>query len=799
MDVLWRNKSVGPGSNTLSCGYRMEEMIRVVRMADLLKSDRSLARAVEQIGMMIGFSPGWLAQDACTPSASTVGRYRFKLDCGLCIVMRKVFADLAASGGLIYMLCDASPRAGREWLFAEMYCITKQGAKKFRSARNQMLEMRRRGEWNAFDAGVAMGVMRTKLFHHVLIPVALGARNCSLASKFVATIHAVHLECAPMGWRECEMVVDMVRNMCTDMGTESGMTYVPPIDMTKAFPWWKERPLITDDEDCANMPVAPQLHLKNAFPTPGIEHTCFNALKQIVGKLKHYKEWLRKASAVGKCFTSTYYTDRLKRLCLSSPEASITAAQLDSFSVKPDEGRFSNLMEFLDELLPMKRGMQRFYNDALFRGADVDKETDGDFVDLALVTQFIVDSEQWHYGSMLLCLGAGWLEVQYFSRGCACHRAADVDADNCYSYYQRRAAMHRESGVSVDCPAKGLHADEFACGKGKDILSEAHAKYGRFLIADICDVTPEGRHRIIGDWDVGVDQSMYVAVFKFSIHQQLPLLLCGMCNRDPEKAAGPAQRAIAEWEETSESSAHCDYVRDVFKNEALFAQIRVFSETRDVVDKPLLDELLDELDLVRFNEISVESLHRVGGIVAKKAIHHGPAHISNALRGREISTRGGGRWTWAEYATACRESRSTQKALGAFGLHGHPMVTEERDKFCLRSSRRRRDGFVRDTALMSMFYRTDAPTMFNDNAGAKAAIEQNSEKVLRALKDSLANPLSEAMSENAALEEKTEAVIINYALRHFKDCLLHTLSNSFGAVCTCFMLGLSYLFTAQAN
>ena len=30
--------------------------------------------------------------------------------------MRKVFADLGRDG-LIYMLCDSSPRAGREWLF----------------------------------------------------------------------------------------------------------------------------------------------------------------------------------------------------------------------------------------------------------------------------------------------------------------------------------------------------------------------------------------------------------------------------------------------------------------------------------------------------------------------------------------------------------------------------------------------------------------------------------------------------------------------------------------------------------
>ena len=115
--------------------------------------------------------------------------------------------------------------------------ISKLGALRFRAARNKLLEMRRRGEWNACEAGVLIGTMRSELFHHPLVPMALGARNLSLASKFLAILHAIHLESAPTGWRECEQVIHMVRNMCTDMGVESGICYVPPVDVTVAFPW----------------------------------------------------------------------------------------------------------------------------------------------------------------------------------------------------------------------------------------------------------------------------------------------------------------------------------------------------------------------------------------------------------------------------------------------------------------------------------------------------------------------------------------------------------------------------------
>ena len=72
---------------------------------------------------------------------------------------------------------------------------------------------------------------------------------------------------------------------------------------------------------------------------------------------------------------------------------------------------------------------------------------------------------------------------------------------------------------------------------------------------------------------------------------------------------------------------------------------------------------------------------------------------------------------------------------------------------------------------MSMFYRTDAPTMFNDNQDAKATIKENSEAVLQALEDSLQRPLGEAMSEGAPASVKAEAITVNYALRHLKDQL----------------------------
>ena len=351
---------------------------------------------------------------------------------------------------------------------------------------------------------------------------------------------------------------------------------------------------------------------------PGVEHSCHNALAQITDKLTHFKAWQQKANAIGRCLSTTYYTDRLKRVCLASREAKWVADMVDGFSVVPDKGRFGNLMEFLDQILPLKAGLQRFYDDRAFRGDDDGEPQDAEnSVDVNLVTAFIVDPEMWHYSTMLLALGAGWMELAYYSRGCACHRAKAVDAENTLTYYRRRQAQERETGQKARCPASGLHADEFAAGKALEVLRESTATYGKRLVTDMIEVTPAGRHRIMQDFDLGCDQSFYIGSLKFSTHVQLPLVLCGIANRDPSKAMRCAQSAIDQWKATSDSAAHDNATRRVFENEHLFAELENFAQTGSEESLETLPELIDEVDLVRYNELSVEGLHRLGTLIGQ--------------------------------------------------------------------------------------------------------------------------------------------------------------------------------------
>ena len=120
----------------------------------------------------------------CVPSASTLHRHRFTLDCGLALMMRRFF-DNSAANLLIYMLADSSPRAGLEWLFTEMYITTRAGARRFREAQNERLKMRRDGTWVDERGAELTKRMIDELYHHVCVPMGLGAKQLSPAAKFV--------------------------------------------------------------------------------------------------------------------------------------------------------------------------------------------------------------------------------------------------------------------------------------------------------------------------------------------------------------------------------------------------------------------------------------------------------------------------------------------------------------------------------------------------------------------------------------------------------------------------------------
>ena len=103
------------------------------------------------------------------------------------------------------MLADSSARAGREWLLIEYYLVFEDMVDEFLQSMREIIRMQKDGESDVLKMKRLSERMRAAVWHHILIPVALGARNMGLAAKWSAIIHALRIEAD--GW---EMVAALV-------------------------------------------------------------------------------------------------------------------------------------------------------------------------------------------------------------------------------------------------------------------------------------------------------------------------------------------------------------------------------------------------------------------------------------------------------------------------------------------------------------------------------------------------------------------------------------------------------------
>ena len=82
--------------------FKVEHLIHCLRIAGCLRGDRLIDHVVEQTGVLIGMSRGWLRESNVTlPSRSTLGRMRFVLDAGLASMMKGFWAKLLEARGCL--------------------------------------------------------------------------------------------------------------------------------------------------------------------------------------------------------------------------------------------------------------------------------------------------------------------------------------------------------------------------------------------------------------------------------------------------------------------------------------------------------------------------------------------------------------------------------------------------------------------------------------------------------------------------------------------------------------------------
>ena len=181
-------------------------------------------------------------------------------------------------------------------------------------------------------------------------------------------------------------------------------------------------------------------------------------------------------------------------------------AKLDALQTIPDQGRFGNVVKFIEGSFPL-RELKHFYDDAAFIGCSNSSE-DKAWIDLGHVSQYVMDDFNPMYALMVLCVGACWTELMFFGRSCLCHPTRRPDEHFVFSYFKRVKQYQEDSDCNNNCPFKGCVARELACGRAKLILKETLARYGRMLVTEIHGASAQQRNWILEDWDIGFDESI---------------------------------------------------------------------------------------------------------------------------------------------------------------------------------------------------------------------------------------------------------------------------------------------------
>ena len=90
--------------------------------------------------------------------------------------------------------------------------------------------------------------------------------------------------------------------------------------------------------------------------------------------------------------------------------------------------------------------------------------------------------------------------------------------------------------------------------------------------------------------------------------------------------------ALTQWSSTRDKGGHEAVTLEWFKNLQLIKELEQFQKDGQLEGKPQLEEAVDLLDLVKWNEIPIESLHRVSILLKAKAPRHSIVMESSNLR-----------------------------------------------------------------------------------------------------------------------------------------------------------------------
>ena len=214
-----------------------------LRRAGLLK--KALVGAVRCLPPFWSSTLEDMLKRGCLPSEATISRARLFLDVAFMLHWRQVWkthmlcgpSSDSASGpsgqcshprpGVLYLLADSSPQGQQNWFMIEVFGIHSDKLPRAAELFQNLFELQFKASVEADELESSrdwVEELRSAIFHHTLVPTALGPRHGTLARKTHAWLHSLRLESDT--WCEVQGLLQSVATITSDQGVEMGLNLV---------------------------------------------------------------------------------------------------------------------------------------------------------------------------------------------------------------------------------------------------------------------------------------------------------------------------------------------------------------------------------------------------------------------------------------------------------------------------------------------------------------------------------------------------------------------------------------------
>lgn len=300
----------------------------------------------------------------------------------------------------------------------------------------------------------AMASLQSLIQVHRMPPIILGSGRTSLADKFVATVHAIWLESgsasAAIQW------CGEVSTITSDLGAESGLASIVPMDLASILPWapltpqehGPEQP--PDDDDFGDTAVS----LQDSLSCPGLMHILHNASNSLLDVMPELDAAIDALSHVANLLRTPATCKRLLSTCFSCAAGKLHHRKLQAFDGHVHRSRWGTIAYCVEHILRVRWVLCWGWSVDAYAQAGQDLVTKKARVEVAEVEKAI-SSEFW-WGCMqaldllLICVRASmaWCE------GCPCHHEALLNEDLPMKLVR----------AMLSCPMRGRRLPELAAG-----------------------------------------------------------------------------------------------------------------------------------------------------------------------------------------------------------------------------------------------------------------------------------------------------------------------------------------------